>query len=227
MSASGGRALTPEELEALRRYDAPTIANGIETFDVRPWNEGFMSPQIRCILPEMGIMAGYAVTGRIRAARKGEGSYSRHGWWEAVLAVPAPRVIVLEDLDDPPVGAFWGEVQTNIHKALGCVGTVTNGGVRDLSEVRTAGFHYFAGSVMVSHAYVHLLDFGEPVSVGGVRVQTGDLIHGDQHGVQIIPPEIARDIPAACEKIIARERTIIDFCRSAAFSLEGLKKIVP
>jgi len=93
--------------------------------------------------------------------------------------------------------------------------------------VRTAGFHYFAGSVMVSHAYVHLLDFGEPVSVGGVRVQTGDLIHGDQHGVQIIPPEIARDIPAACEKIIARERTIIDFCRSAAFSLEGLKKIVP
>ncbi len=218
--------LKVEELEALSGYDAPTIANAIETFDIRPWIEGFMSPAIRCIFPEMGVMAGYAVTGRIRASTKGAGSYSRHPWWDKILEVRVPRVIVLEDVDDPPVGAFWGEVQTNIHKALGCIGTVTNGGVRDLSEVRAAGFHYFAGSIMVSHAYVHLLDFGEPVSVGGLTVKTGDLIHADQHGVQLIPLEIARDIPAACEAIIAKERRIIDFCKSLDFTLEGLKKRV-
>jgi 4-hydroxy-4-methyl-2-oxoglutarate aldolase len=227
MSDTERQALSPEELAALQRYDAPTLANGIETFDVRPWTEGFMSPQIRCIFPEMGVMAGYAVTGKIRASKKGAGSYSRHGWWDAILQVPAPRVIVLEDVDDPPVGAFWGEVQTNIHKALGCIGTVTNGGVRDLNEVRAAGFQYFAASIMVSHAYVHLLDFGKRVTVGGVRVKTGDLVNGDQHGVQIIPLEIARELPAACEKIIARERTIIDFCRSPEFSLEGLKRLIP
>jgi len=227
MSATPRQTLSPEELAALRRYDAPTIANGIETFDVRPWTEGFMSPSIRCVFPEMGVMTGYAVTGKIRAAQKGAGSYSRHGWWDAILAVPHPRVIVLEDLDDPPVGAFWGEVQTNIHKALGCVGTVTNGGVRDLTEVRAAGFHYFAASIMVSHAYVHLLEFGEPVTVGSIHVRTGDLIHADQHGVQIVPTEIARALPAACEKIIVKERKVIAFCQSEAFSLDGLKKLVP
>ena len=133
---------TNAELDAIRRYDTPTIANGIEAFNVRPWTDGYMSPEIRCIFPELGTMLGYAVTGRVRASTRGEGSYSRHGWWEAILRVPAPRVIVLEDVDDPPVGAFWGEVQTNVHKALGCIGTVTGGGVRDLNEARGAGFHY-------------------------------------------------------------------------------------
>jgi|ERR1700693_3380285 len=221
------KALSEEEVAALKRYDAPTLANGIETFDVRPWTEGFMSPQIRCVFPEMGVMAGFAVTGKIRASQKGAGSYSRHGWWDAILAVPSPRVIVLEDLDAIPVGAFWGEVQTNIHKALRCVGTVTNGGVRDLTEVRAAGFHYFAGSIMVSHAYVQLLEYGESVNVGGLTVKTGDLIHADQHGVQIVPPGIARELPAACERIIEKERKVIAFCQSAGFSLDGLKKLIP
>ena len=216
-----------EELAALKRYDAPTIANAVETFDVRLWTEGFMSPSIRCIFPELGTMAGYAVTGRIRASQSGGGAYSRHGWWEAILRHPAPRVIVLEDVDDPPVGAVWGEVQTNIHKALGCIGTVTNGGVRDLTEVRGAAFHYFAASIMVSHAYVQLLDYGEPVSVGGVTIRTGDLIHADQHGVQVVPIEIAPQLPAACEAIIAKERRIIAYCQSNEFSLEGLKKLIP
>src|ERR1700694_5076688 len=106
MSATNRQTLSPAELAALRRYDAPTIANGIETFDVRPWTEGVLSPQIRCIFPEMSTMVASAVTGRTQASKKGEGSYSRHAWWEKILEIPAPRVIVLEDLDDPPVGAF-------------------------------------------------------------------------------------------------------------------------
>ena len=172
-------------------------------------------------------MVGYAVTGRMRARTKGAGSYSRHGWWDAIVATPGPRVAVIQDLDDEPVGAFWGEVQSNIHRALGVVGTVTNGGVRDLREADALGFHYFAGSVMVSHAYVHLDDWGTPVTIGGLEIRPGDLIHADMHGVQTIPLEIARELPAACERIIAKERTIIGLCQSTAFTLDALKKIVP
>jgi regulator of RNase E activity RraA len=219
--------LTADELERLRRYDAPTVANAIETFDVRPRTAGYASPAIRSIFPQLGVMVGYAVTARCRASTPTDVSYSRHGWWDAVAAAPAPRVAVIQDLDEPPTGAFWGEVQANIHRALGCVGAVTNGGVRDLSEVEPLGFNYFAGSVMVSHGYVHMIDFGTPVTIGGLEIRSGDLIHADRHGVQIIPPEIARDIPDACEKIVAQERTIISLCQSPDFTVDALKRIVP
>jgi regulator of RNase E activity RraA len=219
--------LTAEELECLRRYDTCTVANAIETFDVRPRTAGFASPEIRSIFPQLGVMVGYAVTARARANRPGDGNYSRHGWWDAIAAAPAPRVAVIQDLDDPPVGAFWGEVQSNIHRALGCAGCVTNGGVRDLREVEPLGFHYYAGSVMVSHAYVYMVDFGTPVTIGGLEIRTGDLIHADMHGVQVIPEEIAREIPAAAEKIIAKERTIISLCQSPSFELDALKRLQP
>ena len=219
--------LNADELERLRRYDAPTVANAIETFDVRPRTAGYASPAIRSIFPQLGVMVGYAVTARARANTPTDVGYSRHGWWDAVAATPSPRVAVIQDLDEPPVGAFWGEVQANIHRALGCIGAVTNGGVRDLGEVEPLGFHYFASSVMVSHAYVHMIDFGTPVTIGGLDINPGDLIHADRHGVQVIPPEIARDIPDACEKIVAQERTIISLCQSPEFSLDALKRIVP
>ncbi|GAC1537473.1 MAG: RraA family protein [Candidatus Velthaea sp.] len=219
--------LTQAELDALRCYDTCTIANAIETFDIRPRTAGFMSPEIRCVFPGMGVMLGYAVTGRCRASEKTEATYSRHGWWDAIAAAPAPRVAVLQDVDDPPVGSFWGEVQSNIHTALGCVGCVTNGGVRDLNEVEPLGFQYYAGSVMVSHAYINMIDYGMPVTIGGVEIATGDLIHADRHGVQTIPLEIAREIPAACERIMAKEQVVISLCRSRDFSLEALKTAQP
>jgi 4-hydroxy-4-methyl-2-oxoglutarate aldolase len=219
--------LTAEELERLRRYDTCTVANAIETFDVRPRTAGFASPAIKSIFPQLGVMIGYAVTARARANQPGDGNYSRHGWWDAIAAAPAPRVAVIQDLDDPPVGAFWGEVQSNIHRALGCAGCVTNGGVRDLREVEPLGFHYYAGSVMVSHAYVYMVDFGTPVTIGGLEIRTGDLIHADMHGVQVIPEAIAREIPGAAEKIIAKERTIISLCQSPSFELDALKRLQP
>jgi regulator of RNase E activity RraA len=219
--------LSAAELDRLRRYDTPTIANAIETFDIRPRTAGFASPSVRCIFPQFGTMIGYAVTARCRAALPASQSYSRHGWWDAVAAAPAPRVAVIQDLDEPPVGAFWGEVQSNIHRALGCVGAVTNGGVRDLREVEALGFQYYAGSVMVSHAYVTMVDYGTPVTIGGLEIRPGDLVHADMHGVQVIPPEIARQIPDACEAIIAKERTIIDLCGSPQFSVDALKRLQP
>jgi len=136
-------------------------------------------------------------------------------------------VIVIQDMDARPgVGSFWGEVQANIHVALGCVGTVTNGGVRDLNEVRPLGFHFFAQHVIVSHAYVRLIDFGLPVEVGGITVRTGDVVHADLHGVQLVPRSIAADIPAGVDRVLARERKIIDYCKSPSFDPTDLERIM-
>lgn len=217
--------LSPVEIEALRKISTPTMSNAIETFNVRPRNEGFMDSSVRCIFPELGVMVGYAYTLTIRASRE-EASPSPLDVWGAVLEVPEPRVVVIQDLDAPnPVGSYWGEVNGNIHKALGCVGTVTNGGVRDLDEVRELGFHFFASCVLVSHAYVHVVEFGKPVRVGGLTVRPGDLIHADQHGVLLVPPEIARDLPKAAADFEAKEREIIGFCQSPEFSPRKLLEL--
>lgn len=220
--------LTEAELEALRRLTSPTVANAIEVFNIRPRTEGFMRPGIQCFFPELGPMVGYAVTATIRASvpAPGPGYLQAFNLWEAVLQTPPPRVVVLQDLDDPPgLGAFWGEVQANIYKALGCVGTVTSGGVRDLEEVQALGFHFFAATVSVSHAYVHVVEVGIPVTVAGLTVRPGDLLHGDRHGVVQIPHEIAREIPRAARELEARERAIIEVCRSPDFSMGRLKEV--
>jgi len=214
---------------ALQRLDTPTVSNAIETFDVRPRNEGFLRPEIRSIYPEMGPMLGYAVTARIRAAERPaeQRDYvQRADWWDFIVSIPKPRVVVIEDLDDPPAaGSFWGEVNGSIHQALGCAGVVTNGGVRDLKEVRQMGFQFYAAHVVVSHAYVRMVEFGEPVEVGGVKIAPGDLVHADLHGVHTVPLQIAAKIPEAAREIYEREHRIIDYCHSGEFSLEGLKKL--
>ena len=220
------KILPPEQLEELKLFDSPTISNAIERFDIRPRNEGFMSPQIKCILPELGRMVGYAVTATIMANQPAPEGHrvSRHDYWDYIASIPSPRVVVIQDLDNPPaVGSFWGEVNGNIHKALGCVGTVTNGGVRDLDEVRELGFHFFASAPIVSHAYVHQVQYNIPVEVGGVVVQSGDLIHADKHGVITIPHEIAADLAEMAREVQRAERPIISLCKSPDFSLEKLK----
>ena len=221
-------SVTQEQLEALRQMQSCAISNAIETFDVRPRNQGFMSPKVRCMFPDMGGMIGYAVTGVIAAEEPPTShmNVTRSDWFDEVLKVPEPRVLVMHDLDSPnPVGSFWGEVQSNIHKALGCVGTVTDGGVRDIDEMREAGFLAFAAEVLVSHANIHLVDVNVPVTVGGLKVSPGDIIMGDKHGVINIPKEVAGSIPAAAA-VEARERQIIDLCRSPQFSLDKLKALV-
>lgn len=219
--------LTAEQLEALRQLDAPTVANAIETFDVQPRNTGFMSPDIGCMFPDLGVMVGYACTAIIAADHQPpkQPKVSRPDWWQKILETPAPRVVVMQDSDPQPIGSFWGEVQGNIHKALGCSGVVTNGGVRDLDEATALGFHFFASAVLVSHAYVHLVEIDVPVSVGGLVVNPGDLIHADQHGAQIIPIDIAAQIPEAAAKIAQNEQRIIEVCQSRDFSIDKLKQV--
>ena len=218
--------LSPELLEELKQIPTCSVANAVETFDVMPRTDGFMLPAIRSIFPEMGHMIGYAVTGVITADMPPSGNMnvSRLDWVDAILSVPEPRVLVLKDLDYPNVvGSFWGEVQANIHGALGCVGTVTDGGVRDLDEMRELGFNAFATDVLVSHAYVHLIDVGVPVTIGGLKVNMGDIVLGDQHGVMSIPYDIAADIPAAVKRVEDREREMISLCQSEDFTVERLK----
>ena len=215
-------------IHALKKISSPSVANGIETLNVRPRNQGFMSSEIRALFPELGALVGHAVTCLIRAEPQPIQGHraSTFGWWDYVLSIPAPRVIVVHDLDDPRgQGAQWGEVQGNIHRALGCAGVLTDGSVRDLDEVRALGFQFAAAHVSVSHAYVHMVDFGLPVKLGGLWVNPGDLIHADQHGVVTIPPEIAPRVPEAVAKVEADERKIIGVCQAKDFSAQRLKDL--
>ena len=217
--------LSKEEIEALRAWPTPAICNAIETFNVKPRNQGFMLGT-KCIFPDLGPMVGYACTATMLAdlppREKDRGAAQAH--WDNILSTPEPRVAVIQDLDQPRcIGSLWGEVNANIHRALGCLGVVTDGGVRDLDEVHELGFHFFAADVIPSHAYVHIVDSGTPVKVGGLVINNGDLIHADKHGIVVIPYEIAREVPAACQKVEDRERRIINFCKSPDFDVEALK----
>lgn len=222
-------SLTEEQRAALAVWPSPAIANAIETFDVRSRAAGFMTPDIVCRFPDLTPIVGYAATARIRAdIPPGDEPDAVSGLdWHAFLeTVPAPRIIVIKDLNDPPLGSFWGEVNANVHKALGAIGLITDGGVRDLDEVEQLGFQFLSREVLVSHAYVHLVEFGQPVTVGGLTVRSGDLLHADKHGAILIPPDIAADVADAAQGVEDRERVIIDYCQSDGFTREGLAKLM-
>jgi 4-hydroxy-4-methyl-2-oxoglutarate aldolase len=214
-------ALDPSVLEALKKYDTPTLSNAIETFDVRPRDEGYASHEIRCMFPDLGVMVGYAATATMRA--RGTAPSDPEPLAAHVRTVPGPRIVVVQDLDDPPAhGALWGEVMATTYTALGCVGTVTDGCVRDLEEARSIGFRFFARAAGVSHGYVRTESVGEPVTVGGLTVGPGDLLHADRHGVLLIPAGIAAELPAAADRVIAAEQEFIGWVRSPEFDPEQL-----
>ncbi len=226
---SDERVLPPPDLEKLRALDTCRVSNAIERLHARLRNEGFIIDTVQCLFPHFAPMLGYAVTGKIRTAAPpmtGQRCYyDRLDWWTYVASIPEPRVIVLEDVDHKPgVGAFVGEVHAHIARALNCVGCVTSGAVRDLAAVESLGFHLFAGSISVSHSYAHITEFGEPVEIGGLRIRSGDLIHGDRHGVLMIPLAVAARIPAEVARMSAEEGELIEFCHSPEFSLQELDR---
>ena len=227
---AGAPLLTDEELDALRLFDTCMVANAVETFNVRLHNTGFTDASIRCRFEDAPPMVGYASTARLRSGEPpmvGSRFRDRADFWNSILEIPSPRILVLEDMDDPPGrGAFVGDMHAAILKALGCIGYLTNGAVRELPSVRTMGIQLFAGSVAVSHAYAHIFDVGCAVNVGGMEVRSGDLLHGDRHGVLTIPAEIAVAIPAVAADLQRTEQTVIDFCRSNAFSVAKLGDVM-
>lgn len=222
--------LTPELIERYRSLDAPSVSNAIETFEVRLRNEGFADGTLRCWFPEQAPVIGHAVTARIRCSAPppvGHLYHDRTDWWSYIVSVPAPRIVVVQDVDEKcGLGAFVGDVHAQILHGLGCVAYVTNGSVRDLDDVRSLGFQFFAAGVAVSHAFAHIVDFGGPVEVGGLAVASGDLLFGDGNGLLAIPPPIAGQIPDVIDRIHASEAQVIAFCRSPQFSIDGLRTLV-
>ena len=218
--------VTRETLDKLAQFDTPTICNVIELFDVRPRDAGFMDGRIRANFPELPPMVGFASTAAFRsgsppAGGDAYGSFTQQA--ETFARLPGPAVVVFQDLDDPPVGATFGEVMCSVYKAFGSSGLITSGAGRDLNEVRPLDYPVFTGSTICSHANCHILHLGLPVRVGGLAVNTGDLLHGDANGVTNVPLEIAAEVADVAAEFAAAERCVLDYARgSGPKTLDGL-----
>lgn len=219
--------LTDAELDALRQIDTPTIANAIEPFNVRSDTDGFMGWDIRCMFPEMGVMAGYAVTATLDTTTHGRvhDREARFQLFDAIDASPKPVVLALKDLSSKPKhGCHFGDGLATVSMRLGAIGLVTDGGVRDVDTVREMGFHYFAPGMVPAHGNFGFMEAQVPVRISGVLVNPGDLIHADANGVVTIPAEIARDVIAQAREVMAREKAHRDWVNGADFSLAKLRE---
>jgi regulator of RNase E activity RraA len=220
--------LTKQQFEFLRSIDTPTVCNLIEIVAPERRGGGYTVHHLHCPFPDLPPMVGFAKTVTIRAKDAvplGQAGYmqKRLDYLDYVAAAPSPGVVVIEDLDDPVgYGAFWGEVQSNVHKALGCLGTITNGSIRDIPQI-AAGFQMLAGSIVPSHAYVRVVDFALDVTIHGMAVKSGDLIHADRHGAVVVPPDKIDAMQGAAEGLSAREAKIIAAARSPGATVEQIK----
>ena len=222
--------LTASLTESLRGLDTPTICNALELLAPRRRGWGFTVEALVCVRPTLPPVVAVARTARIRAAHPSglEGAAARalnDAYYSYIDAGLKPSVVVIQDLDAPHAGygAFWGEVNTHVHRGLGCTGVITDGSVRDLPAC-AEGFQLLANRIGPSHAFVHIVDFGGEVTVAGMHVRDGDLIHADQHGAVVIPWSVAHDVRAAAEKIARREKVIIDASKEHGFDSNRLRK---
>jgi len=226
-SFQGVKVLTAEQLEALRQIDSPTVSNAIERFGVRPRVEGFAGWDLRCQFPELGTMLGYAVTctaDTTTESRRDERGLIR--LWEAVEAAPHPAVIVIKDIGpDRTRSCHMGEVMATTAKALGAIGCISDGGLRDVMEVRAlGGFHYFCPGFVVSHGNPVILDVNVPVTLAGLSVRPGDLLHADVNGIVAVPADIAERVVEHAQAVRAAEREVLEFVRQPGLTVEKLKK---
>lgn len=221
------RPFTWADLEALREFDTPTICNGLELVAPERRAIGFTVEPMVCVDPKAKPIIGLARVGTIRAKEAPRGKVAdRLDWYDYVADADLPTIVVLQDLDDRPgYGAFWGEVHSNVHKALGALGCVTNGSFRDIGAW-APGFQMIGGRVGPSHAHVHLVDFGRAVNVFGMQAAHDDVIHADYHGAVVIPAEAVRKLPEAIDLIARRERVILDICADPAFTAAKLRAAV-
>jgi len=230
VTQSASAPLPASVLEALGRYDTPTICNAMEIVAPERRLIGYTTKPLVCPFPDLPPIVGYARTVTIRATAASsvpaaEQQARRIAYYEYVGTGPGPRISVIQDVDgaDTGFGAFWGEVQSNVHKALGCLGVITDGSIRDIGQW-APGFQALAGSIGPSHAFVHADSFGGEVRVAGMMVKSGDLIHADRHGAIVIPLDVAAKLPDAADLCGRRETPILEIARSKSFSLEKLKE---
>lgn len=217
------KPLSKGELRALAGLDTPTVCNALEELAPARQGFGYTTEPLVSARPELGAMVGYAVTATIRAMHPSDRPAAEQAalterYYEHVAAEPRPGIVVIEDLDSQPgYGAWWGEVNTAIHKGLGCVGLVTNGSIRDL-PLCAPGFHMLAGVIGPSHAFVHVVDCALTVTVAGMTVSPGDLVHADEHGAVVIPHEVARKVVATAKVQAVREAVVLKAARAKGFT---------
>jgi len=223
--------LTEAEFDALRALDTPTVCNALEVVAPGRRGSGYSVEPFFCPRPALEPIVGYARTGTIRSMQPSnrsaaEDTAARLDYYDHIAEGQGPTITVIQDLDAiPGYGAWWGEVNTNIHQGLGSLGVITNGSIRDLDDA-AHGYQMLAGMPGPSHAWVHIVEYGIQVTVHGMTVNPGDLIHADRHGAAVIPLEVARDVPAAAAKIAAGERIIIDAAQQSDFSATRLRELL-
>jgi len=216
---------TAADLEILKRWDTPTICNGLELIVPERRAIGFtVEPMVaadRTLLPIVGV----ARTGMIRAKEPPRGPIPpREDWYDYVAAQDLPTIAAVQDIDDRPgYGAFWGEVQSTVHLALGVAGCVTNGSFRDI-DMLAHGFQIIGGRIGPSHAHVHMVQMRCEVNIFGMLVKEDDVIHADYHGAVVIPADAVRKLPDAVDLISRREKVILDVCHAADFTPAKLRE---
>ena len=221
--------LTAADLNKLTEWDTPTICNGLEHLSSEYRVKSFTVEQMQCFDPSLPPIIGYARTAMIRSMTPPEGKPEdiremRARYYETISAPPNPSISVIQDLDPTPgFGAFWGEVNTAIHKGLGCLGVVTNGSLRDI-DACAPGFQLLGGKVAPSHAWVHLVAIQCEVNIFGMAVKPNDIIHADRHGAVVVPEECVKELPSAIDVLTRREAVILEVARSPGFNVEILKK---
>ena len=219
--------LTSDQLAALAALDSPTVANAIERFHVRRRVDGYADRDLRCVFPQLGTTLGYAVTCTADSTTEGRpDGAGLIGLWAALEAAPKPAVLVIKDVGpDPGKGCHMGEIMATTAKALGAVGCVSDGGLRDVREVEAlGGFQYFCPGFVVSHGQPVILEIGVPVEVHGLPIAHGDLLHGDLNGLLVVPASIAADVAAACDDVRREERALLDLITAPGFSVERLRQ---
>ena len=228
--------LTEQLIKDLSQFDTPTVCNALEVVQPKRRGYGYTTKPLVCTRPELGAMVGVARTATIRAAHpsdlSGRAARALSDAYYAYIeglgdqGTPQgarPSIVVIQDLDqERGYGSWWGEVNSNIHLGLGCRGVITDGSVRDLPDI-PAQFQMLADRVGPSHAYVHVVDFSRPVTVAGMRVQHGDIIHADQHGAVVVPSAVAEQVKEAALKIARSEQVIIRAAQEPGFSAAKLR----
>lgn len=220
--------ISAEALAALRKADTPTVCNALEHVMGGRTAEGFTKTPVVCADPGLPPIVGFARTAKIRASSPAQKPAAevralRMAYYDYVAAGEGPNVVVIEDMDFPhAIGGFWGEMQVAQHKGLGIAGTVTNGVLRDLGML-DEGYQVIAGSVGPSHAFVHVTELDGPVTVFGMSVRPGDLIHADRHGAVVIPAEHIERMAWAIDVVMRKEVPILTAARAPGFTVEKLK----
>jgi regulator of RNase E activity RraA len=219
-----------DDVAFLESIDTPTVCNLIEIVAPERRGHGYTTRHLHCAFPDLPPRVGFAKTATMRAKDPippGQDYLQRRlDYLDYVASQPNPSWMVIQDLDDPAgYGAFWGEVQSNVHKALGCHGVVTNGCVRDIPAI-APGFQMLAGSIAPSHAFVHVVDYGGDVTVHGMAVSDGDLIHADRHGAVVVPINSISAMRSALDKLAKTETRIIEAARAPGATIESIKAAI-